>query len=106
MTPRPGPVFPTGPESWPGRLTDTDSHRASMAWMHRDHAQGGISRLGSAQHRLEIARAIVYPAAMLQTFIFPLAIGAGRARVAMAEPRSGMDISALDPSVRPQDEFW
>ncbi len=77
-----------------------------MAWMHRDHAQGGISRLGSAQHRLEIAGAIVYRAAMLQKFIFALAIGAGCASVAMAEPRSGIDIPAIDPSVRPQDDFW
>ena len=26
--------------------------------------------------------------------------------VAMAEPRSGVDLSAIDPSVRPQDDFW
>jgi predicted metalloendopeptidase len=25
---------------------------------------------------------------------------------AMAEPRSGVDLSAIDPSVRPQDDFW
>jgi hypothetical protein len=77
-----------------------------MAWMHCDHAQGGILRLGSGQHRLEIAGAIVYPAAMLQKFILALAIGAGCAGVAMAEPRSGIDISAIDPGVRPQDDFW
>src|SRR6266852_8932112 len=99
------PGVPTGPESWPGRLTDTDSHRASMAWTHRDHAQEAFSRLGSAQHRLEIAGAIVYRAAMLQKFIFALAIGASCPGVAMAEPRSGIDISAIDSSVRPQDDF-
>ena len=77
-----------------------------MAWMHCDHAQGSILRLGSDQHRLEIAGAIVYPAAMLQKFILALAIGAGCAGVAMAEPRSGIDISAIDPSARPQDDFW
>ena len=63
-------------------------------------------RLGSDQHRLEIAGAIVYPAAMLQKFILALAIGAGCAGVAMAEPRSGIDVSAIDPSARPQDDFW
>ena len=52
---------------------------------------------------LEIAGAVVYPAAMLQKFILALAIGAGCAGVAMAEPRSGIDISAIDPGVRPQD---
>ena len=74
--------------------------------MHCDHAPGGILRLGSDQHRLEIAAAIVYSAAMLQKFILALAIGAGCAGVAMAEPRSGIDISAIDPGVRPQDDFW
>ena len=43
---------------------------------------------------------------MLQKFILALAIGAGCAGVAMAEPRSGIDISAIDPSVRPQNDFW
>jgi hypothetical protein len=42
MTPRPGPVFGTGPEISPGGFTDTDFHRASMGWMHRDHARSDI----------------------------------------------------------------
>lgn len=35
-----------------------------------------------------------------------LAIGLAGAGAAMAEPRSGIDISAIDPAVRPQDDFW
>src|SRR5258706_9527332 len=63
-------------------------------------------RLAFELHRLEIATAIVYPAAMLRKFILALVIGAGCVGVALAEPRSGIDISAIDPTVRPQDDFW
>jgi putative endopeptidase len=35
-----------------------------------------------------------------------LAIGLAGAGAATAEPRSGIDISAIDPAVRPQDDFW
>jgi putative endopeptidase len=55
---------------------------------------------------LEIAGALVYSAAMLRKFIVALVIGAGCAGVAMAEPRSGIDLSAIDPLVRPQQDFW
>jgi len=58
-----------------------------MAWMHCDHAQGSILRLGSDQHRLEIAGAIVYPATMLQKFFFALAIGAGCAAIVLYATR-------------------
>jgi predicted metalloendopeptidase len=55
---------------------------------------------------LEIKGAPVYPAAMLRKLILALAIGTACSGTPMAEPRSGIDLSAIDPSVRPQDNFW
>jgi putative endopeptidase len=43
---------------------------------------------------------------MLRKFILALAIGAVFPGAAIAEPRSGIDLSAIDPSVRPQQDFW
>jgi putative endopeptidase len=48
---------------------------------------------------------------MLRKFILVLAIGAALPGAAMfgtavAEPRSGIDLSAIDPTVRPQQDFW
>jgi predicted metalloendopeptidase len=43
---------------------------------------------------------------MLRTFILALAIGAASMAAVMAEPRSGIDLSSIDPAVRPQDDFW
>jgi predicted metalloendopeptidase len=43
---------------------------------------------------------------MLRTVILAAAIGVAGAGGALAEPRSGIDISAIDPAVRPQDDFW
>ncbi len=55
---------------------------------------------------LEIAAILVYPATMWRIRIFALAIGAACSGVAMADPRSGIDLAAIDPSVRPQQDFW
>jgi putative endopeptidase len=77
----------------------------------------GASRPCAGQHsrsysfqaigrRLEISGALVYPAAMLRKFILALAIGAACPGAAMAEPRSGIDLSSIDPGVRPQQDFW
>ena len=57
-------------------------------------------------NRFPLRLKTLYSAAMLRKFIVALAIGAGCAGVATAEPRSGIDISAIDPSVRPQQDFW
>jgi putative endopeptidase len=43
---------------------------------------------------------------MLRKFILVVAIGAAWSGALMAEPRSGIDISAIDPAVRPQQDFW
>jgi len=67
-------------------------------------------RCDRPEDRLEIGVPSVYSAAMLRRLMLALAIGiAGLGAVlgaAMAEPRSGVDLSAIDPSVRPQDDFW
>jgi putative endopeptidase len=55
---------------------------------------------------LEMQGAFVYGAAMLRKFILALAIGAACPGTPMAEPRSGIDLSAIDPTVRPQQDFW
>jgi putative endopeptidase len=56
--------------------------------------------------RLEIAGALVYSAAMWRKLILALAIGAACPGAPMAEPHSGIDIAAIDPSARPQQDFW
>ncbi|WP_291576626.1 M13 family metallopeptidase [Bradyrhizobium sp.] len=43
---------------------------------------------------------------MLRKFILALVIGAAFPAAAMAEPRSGIDLSSIDPAVRPQEDFW
>jgi hypothetical protein len=56
---------------------------------------------------LEIAGAVVYLAAMLRKYLVALSIGLAVAGAALAEqPRSGVDISAIDPAVPPQQDFW
>ncbi|HTB04407.1 MAG TPA: M13 family metallopeptidase [Bradyrhizobium sp.] len=55
---------------------------------------------------MEIEGRLVYCAAMLRKFILALAIGVAFPGMPMAEPRSGIDVSAIDPAVRPQDDFW
>jgi len=55
---------------------------------------------------LEIVGPLVYPAAMLRKFMLALAICVAGVAAAAAEPRSGIDLSAIDASVRPQDDFW
>jgi predicted metalloendopeptidase len=55
---------------------------------------------------LKIAGAVVYPGAMLRKYMVALLIGLAGAGAAMAEPGSGIDISAIDPAVPPQRDFW
>jgi predicted metalloendopeptidase len=55
---------------------------------------------------LEIAGALIYPAAMLRKYLVALSIALAVAGAARAEPRSGIDISAIDPTVPPQQDFW
>jgi putative endopeptidase len=43
---------------------------------------------------------------MLRWFILALAIGVAWPGLLVAEPRSGIDLAAIDPSVRPQEDFW
>jgi predicted metalloendopeptidase len=43
---------------------------------------------------------------MLRQFALACVIGIASSVVSMAEPRSGIDLTAIDPSVRPQDDFW
>jgi putative endopeptidase len=63
-----------------------------MAQMHRDHARTGAGYPCA----LEIAGAVVCPAAMLRKYLVALSIGLAVAGAALAEPRSGIDISAID----------
>ncbi len=55
---------------------------------------------------LKIAGAVVYPGAMLRKYMVALLIGLAGAGAAMAEPGSGIDISAIDSAVPPQQDFW
>jgi Peptidase family M13 len=55
---------------------------------------------------LEIAGALIYPAAMLRKYLVALSIALAVAGAARAEPRSGIDISAIDPAVPSQQDFW
>jgi putative endopeptidase len=43
---------------------------------------------------------------MLRPLLLALAIAAAWPGLSRAEPRSGIDLSAIDPSVRPQEDFW
>ena len=43
---------------------------------------------------------------MWRIFILALVIGMVSPGTPMAEPRSGIDLSAIDPMVRPQEDFW
>ena len=45
-------------------------------------------------------------AAMLRQFALAFIIGIASSVVSMAGPRSGIDLAAIDPAVRPQDDFW
>src|SRR5580698_6138720 len=52
----------------------------------------------------------VYGRTMLRQFALALLIGIASSvvsmSVSMAGPRSGIGLSAIDPAVRPQDDFW
>jgi predicted metalloendopeptidase len=54
---------------------------------------------------LEKPRRRVYPAIMLRALIYLVLIGL-LAPTAQADPRSGIDISAIDRAVPPQQDFW
>jgi putative endopeptidase len=43
---------------------------------------------------------------MLRKFIVVLVLGLAWPGLSMAQPRSGIDISSIDPAVRPQQDFW
>jgi len=43
---------------------------------------------------------------MLRPLLLALVIAAAWPGLPRAEPRSGVDLSAIDPSVRPQEDFW
>src|SRR6202049_4365013 len=43
---------------------------------------------------------------MWRKLILALAIGMACSGTPMAEQRSGIDMSAIDPTVRPQENFW
>jgi hypothetical protein len=73
-----------------------------MAQMHRDHARTGAATLA----RWKSPAPWSYPAAMLRKYLVALSIGLAIAGAALAEPRSGIDISAIDPAVPPQQDFW
>ncbi len=51
-------------------------------------------------------RMLVYPAAMLRQLALLLMVGLAAPFALAATPRSGIDVSAIDPSVRPQQDFW
>jgi len=76
--------------------------------MHRDHAWGGVPQAALSSTARSVGNRLrhVYSEAMLRTFLLALAVGAASTAAVMAEPRSGIDLSAIDSTVRPQDDFW
>ncbi|MGA2289094.1 MAG: M13 family metallopeptidase [Bradyrhizobium sp.] len=55
---------------------------------------------------METIRGLVYPAPMLRKVILALAFAAAFPAAVLAASRSGIDLSAIDLTVRPQDDFW
>src|ERR1700742_1939133 len=51
-------------------------------------------------------RGLVYSAAMLRPFVFVLMIASAWSAAMAEQPRSGIDVSAIDRSVPPQQDFW
>jgi predicted metalloendopeptidase len=51
-------------------------------------------------------RMLVYPATMLRQLAVLLMAGLAAPLAPAAEPRSGIDVSAIDEGVRPQQDFW
>jgi predicted metalloendopeptidase len=90
-----------------------------MGWMHRDHAQAREA-LGALRRRrrsgwktgwlekgqLEKGWPASILAVMFRQFALACVIGIASSVASMAEPRSGIDLTAIDPAVRPQDDFW
>ena len=56
--------------------------------------------------RLENPHPAFIVAAMLRQFALACVIGIATSVVSMAGPRAGIDLGAIDPAVRPQDDFW
>jgi putative endopeptidase len=78
-----------------------------MGWTHRDHAHGGMrSCVPSTRRQLENPKAWSSLAAMLRQLALALAIGVACPGPLMAGERSGIDLSSIDPAVRPQQDFW
>jgi predicted metalloendopeptidase len=87
--------------------------------MHRDHASDGVpagvpvnphrpSACGQQPHGfwLENICALVYSEAMIRKLALALIVVAVCPGLSRAEPRSGIDLSAIDPMVQPQQDFW
>jgi putative endopeptidase len=55
--------------------------------------------VGKVRHR-------VYPATMLRWFALLCMVGLVGSVAAAAEPRSGIDLAAMDPTVSPREDFW
>jgi predicted metalloendopeptidase len=60
----------------------------------------------STRRQLENLNACSNLAAMLRQMALALAIGVACLGPSMAGERSGIDLSAIDPAVRPQQDFW
>jgi putative endopeptidase len=78
-----------------------------MGPTHRDHAHGGMVVLRPrTRGQLENPKRWSSLAAMLRQLALALAIGVGCSGSSMAGQRSGIDLSSIDPAVRPQEDFW
>jgi putative endopeptidase len=73
--------------------------------MHRDHAEG-VAGLPASIGDAGKHRGLVYSAAMLRPFVFVLMIASAWSAAMAEQPRSGIDVSAIDRSVPPQQDFW
>ena len=73
--------------------------------MHRDHAWGSEAREIMAVG-LENPHPPFMVVAMLRQFTLACVIGIASSVASMAGPRAGIDLTAIDPSIRPQDDFW
>jgi putative endopeptidase len=76
-----------------------------MGRMHRDHAPASRAREMMAR-RLENPHPLSNVAVMLRQFALACVIGIASSVVSAAGPRAGIDLGAIDPAVRPQDDFW
>src|SRR5262249_4157307 len=88
----------------PGTLTDTDSGLGSTGSDASRPCAG--QRSGAETDLIGKCRVPVYSAWMLRQMTFALMIALAARAAPAAEPRSGIDLSAIDPSARSQDDFW